>query len=54
MERTIKRTKRGEGKTVKAYTFYIDLELLPYLNEQPNKNRWINEAIRMRCKKPLE
>lgn len=42
----IKRTKKGTGATVKLVGIQIDNDLLPYLDAQPNKSRFVNEAIR--------
>lgn len=42
----IKRTKKGAGATVKLVGIQIDNDLLPYLNAQPNKSRFVNECIR--------
>lgn len=44
--RNIKRTKKGAGATVKLVGIQIDNDLLPYLNAQPNKSRFVNECIR--------
>lgn len=41
-----KRTKKGVGGTVTLVGVQIDNDLLPYLNAQPNKSRFVNEAIR--------
>lgn len=43
---SIKRTKKGTGATVKLVGFQIDNDLLPYLNAQPNKSRFINNLLR--------
>lgn len=40
-----KERKRGEV-TQKCFTFRIDFENIPLLDEVPNKGRFINEAIR--------
>lgn len=42
----IKSTKKGVGKTVTLVGVQIDNDLLPYLNAQPNKSRFVNECIR--------
>lgn len=42
----IKRTKKGTGATVKLVGIQIDNDLLPYLNAQPNKSRFINDLLR--------
>lgn len=42
----IKRTKKGAGATVKLVGIQIDNDLLPYLNAQPNKSRFINDLLR--------
>ena len=42
----IKRTKKGIGSTVKLVGIQIDNDLLPYLNAQPNKSRFINNLLR--------
>ena len=44
--KNIKRTKKGAGKTVTLVGIQIDNDLLPYLNAQPNKSRFVNECIR--------
>lgn len=42
----IKRTKKGTGATVKLVGMQIDNDLLPFLNAQPNKSRFINNLLR--------
>ena len=42
----IKRTKKGTGATVKLVGIQIDNDLLPFLNAQPNKSRFINDLLR--------
>lgn len=44
--RTIKRTKKGAGATVKLVGIQIDNDLLPFLNALPNKSRFINDLLR--------
>ena len=43
--KTIKSSPKN-GRTQKAMCINIDIDLLPALAEQPNKARFINEAIR--------
>lgn len=38
--------KRREGVTQKPYSFKLDLDLVELINAVPNKNRFINNAIR--------
>ena len=45
-KRNIKRTKKGAGSTVKLVGIQIDNNLLPYLNAQSNKSRFINNLLR--------
>nr|DAM25340.1 MAG TPA: bifunctional protein PutA [Caudoviricetes sp.] len=45
-----KHTRTGES-SVKSVHLYIDLDLLPVLQAQPNKTRFINDAIRFYIKK---
>lgn len=40
-----KRVCNGSGSTQKHFTFRIDNELLPWLDGQPNKGRYINNLI---------
>lgn len=40
-----KRSPKGK-KTVKLVGLQIDLDLLPALERQPNKSRFVNDAIR--------
>lgn len=42
----IKCTKKGAGKTVSLVGIQIDNDLLPFLNAQPNKSRFINNLLR--------
>lgn len=42
----IKSTKKGVGKTVKLVGVQIDNDLFPYLKEQSNKSRFINNLLR--------
>ena len=42
--------RKGES-TVKRVTLWIDKDLLPILAKQPNKGRFVNEAIRNYIKK---
>lgn len=42
----IKSTKKGAGKTVTLVGIQIDNDLLPYLNAQPNRSRFINDLLR--------
>lgn len=46
MSKSIKRTKKKEGKTVTLVGVQIDNDLLPYLKEQPNRSRFINNLLR--------
>lgn len=41
-----KQNKRRGVRTTKCMHTYIDVDLLDYVNEQPNKTRFINDAIR--------
>lgn len=45
-KKEIKRTKKCVGKTVTLKGFHIDNDLLPYIKLQPNKSRFVNDAIR--------
>lgn len=45
-QKRIKRTKKGTGKTVTLVGVQIDNDILPYLKAQPNKSRFVNDAIR--------
>lgn len=47
-------TRTGEGSSVKSVHLYIDIDLLPVLQEQPNKTRFVNDAIRAYIKKKRE
>ena len=40
------RAPNGAGQTQKGVKIYIDNDLLPYYNQQPNKARYINTLIR--------
>lgn len=42
----IKCTKKGAGKTVSLVGIQIDNDLLPFLNAQPNRSRFINNLLR--------
>lgn len=42
----IKRTQKGVGSTLKSYHLYLDSDLVTIVDSQPNKNRFINAAIR--------
>lgn len=42
----IKRTQKGIGSTLKSYHLYLDSDLVAVVDSQPNKNRFINAAIR--------
>lgn len=42
----IKKSKRGEGKTVTLVGIQIDNDLLPMLKAQPNRSRFINDLLR--------
>lgn len=42
----IRSTKKGVGKTVKLVGVQIDNDLFPYLKEQSNKSRFINNLLR--------
>ena len=44
--RKYKSSKRGDGRTQKRIGVAIDSELEDWLNNKPNKNRYINELIR--------
>lgn len=44
--RNIKRTKKGAGATVTLVGVQIDNDLLPYLKEQSNRSRFINNLLR--------
>lgn len=46
MEKRIKRSPKGKGTTVTLVGVQIDNDLLPYLNAQPNKSRFINNLLR--------
>lgn len=46
MSKSIKRTKKKEGKTVTLVGVQIDNDLLPYLKEQSNGSRFINNLLR--------
>lgn len=46
MSKSIKRTKKKEGKTVTLVGVQIDNDLLPYLKEQSNRSRFINNLLR--------
>ena len=48
-----KHTRRGES-SVKSVHLYIDTDLLPVLQAQPNKTRFVNDAIRFYIKKRKE
>lgn len=43
-----KRTGAGRpgGVSQKAISVRVDLDLIPYLESQPNRNRFINDCIR--------
>lgn len=45
-QRKYKSSKRGYGRTQKRIGVAIDSELEDWLNNKPNKNRYINELIR--------
>lgn len=45
-QRKYKSSKRGDGRTQKRIGVAIDSELEDWLNNKPNKNRYINELIR--------
>ena len=46
-----KNTRKGTGRTVKSVHLYIDLDLLPVLQAQENKTRFVNDAIPAYMKK---
>ena len=46
MSKSIKRTKKKEGKPVTLVGVQIDNDLLPYLKEQSNRSRFINNLLR--------
>lgn len=37
---------RGGGSSIKSVHLYIDIDLLPALQQQENKTRFVNDAIR--------
>ena len=44
---TARKPRAAKGRTQKAMAVRIDLDLLPYLESQPNKAMAINKAIRV-------
>lgn len=50
--RQIKKSPKGK-KTVTLVGVQIDNDLLPYLKAQPNKSRFVNDAIRFSLSKNL-
>lgn len=44
---TARKPRAGKGRTQKAMAVRIDLDLIPYLESQPNKALAINKAIRV-------
>ena len=44
--KTVKRTKKGAGSTLKSYHLYLDEDLASVVDAQPNKTRFFNAAIR--------
>lgn len=45
MKQERKKSPKGE-RTQKLFSFRLDLDLIEYLDSQPNKGRFINELIR--------
>ena len=41
-----KKTPKGIGKTLKSYHLYLDEDLVAVVENQPNKTRFFNAAIR--------
>ena len=37
---------RGTGRTTKSVHLYIDIDLWPLVEQQENKTRFVNDAIR--------
>lgn len=48
MKKKIKRTRKGEGKTVTLVGVYIDNDILPFLKGKDNVSRYINDMLRRR------
>lgn len=45
MRQERKKSPKGE-RTQKMFSFRLDLDLVDYLESQPNKGRFLNELIR--------